>query len=84
VSAGGQFPGEGDTFDHCQIIYEYASGVRGFLGLRCQDGCHKENADYIIGADGVCTRWKRSGTSHHRGESVDLQRKTRAHAPEGA
>ncbi|MGE0759463.1 MAG: Gfo/Idh/MocA family protein [Pirellulaceae bacterium] len=59
VGVGGrQFPGEGNTFDHCQITYEYASGVRGFLGLRCQDGCHNENADYIIGADGVCTLGK--------------------------
>ncbi|MBI5801644.1 MAG: Gfo/Idh/MocA family oxidoreductase [Verrucomicrobia bacterium] len=56
VGVGGrQTPGEGNTFDHCEITYEYASGVRGFLGLRCQDGCHNENADYIIGSDGVCT-----------------------------
>lgn len=56
VGVGGrQFPGEGNTFDHCQIVYEYADGVRGFLGLRCQDGCHNENADYITGSEGVCT-----------------------------
>jgi len=56
VGVGGrQFPGEGNTFDHCQIIYEYPDGVRGFLGLRCQDGCHRENADYIIGSNGICT-----------------------------
>jgi predicted dehydrogenase len=56
VGVGGrQFPGEGNTFDHCQVVYEYADGVRGFLGLRCQDGCFQENADYIIGSEGVCT-----------------------------
>ncbi|MBM3858840.1 MAG: Gfo/Idh/MocA family oxidoreductase [Verrucomicrobia bacterium] len=56
VGVGGrQFPGEGDTFDHAQINYEYADGIRGFLGVRSQDGCHRENADYIIGATGVCT-----------------------------
>ncbi|NUM55688.1 MAG: Gfo/Idh/MocA family oxidoreductase [Candidatus Hydrogenedentes bacterium] len=56
VGVGGrQFPGEGNTFDHCQITYEYSDGVRGFLGVRAQDGCHNENADYIIGSDGVCT-----------------------------
>ncbi len=56
VGVGGrQFSGEGNTFDHAQIVYEYADGVRGFLGVRCQDGCHRENADYIIGATGVCT-----------------------------
>jgi len=59
VGVGGrQFPGEGNTFDHSQIIYEYADGVRGFLGVRCQDGCHNENADYIIGSEGVCTLGK--------------------------
>ncbi|MCA9266185.1 MAG: Gfo/Idh/MocA family oxidoreductase [Planctomycetales bacterium] len=56
VGVGGrQFPGEGNTFDHCQVAYEYADGKRAFLGVRCQNGCHNENADYIIGADGVCT-----------------------------
>lgn len=52
---GRQFPGEGNTFDHCQIIYEYADGRRGFLGVRCHDGCHHENSDYIIGSTGICT-----------------------------
>ena len=56
VGVGGkQFPDEGNTFDHCQVVYEYPGGVRGFLGVRTQDGCHDENADYIIGATGVCT-----------------------------
>jgi myo-inositol 2-dehydrogenase/D-chiro-inositol 1-dehydrogenase len=56
VGVGGrQFPGEGNTFDHCQVAYEYADGKRTFLGVRCQNGCHEENCDYIIGADGVCT-----------------------------
>lgn len=56
VGVGGrEYPGEGNTFDHCQVAYEYADGKRAFLGVRCQNGCHEENADYIIGADGVCT-----------------------------
>lgn len=56
VGVGGrEFPGEGNTFDHCLVAYEYADGKRAFLGVRCQNGCHEENADYIIGADGVCT-----------------------------
>lgn len=56
VGVGGkQFPDEGNTFDHCQVVYEYASGVRGFLGVRTQNGCHNENADYIIGSEGICT-----------------------------
>ncbi len=52
---GRHVPGEGNTFDHCEVIYEYASGVRGFLGVRTQDGCHNENNDYIIGSQGICT-----------------------------
>ena len=56
VGVGGkQFPDFGNTFDHCEVIYEYANGVRGFLGVRTQDGCHNENADYIIGSEGICT-----------------------------
>jgi predicted dehydrogenase len=56
VGVGGKhFAGEGNTFDHCQIVYEYANGVRGFLGVRSQDNCFRENADYIIGSKGVCT-----------------------------
>jgi predicted dehydrogenase len=52
---GKQFPDDGNTFDHCVVIYEYANGVRGFLGVRTQDGCHNDNSDYIIGSTGVCT-----------------------------
>jgi predicted dehydrogenase len=56
VGVGGkQFPGEGNTFDHCQVIYEYANGVRGFLGVRTQDHTYAENADYILGSKGLCT-----------------------------
>src|SRR5262249_40089502 len=41
VGVGGrQCPGEGNTFDHCVVIYEYASGARGFLGVRTQDNCY--------------------------------------------
>ena len=48
-------PTDGNTFDNCFVAYEYASGIRGFLGCRSQDGCHNENADYIIGSKGICT-----------------------------
>jgi predicted dehydrogenase len=49
------YPTEGNTFDNGFVAYEYASGIRGFLGCRSQPGCHNENADYIIGTKGVCT-----------------------------
>jgi predicted dehydrogenase len=48
-------PSDGNTFDNCFVAYEYASGVRGFLGCRSQSGCYSENADYIIGSKGTCT-----------------------------
>ena len=52
-------PTDGNTFDNGFVAYEYASGIRGFLGCRSQPGCHNENADYIIGAKGICTIGRR-------------------------
>ena len=49
------FPSEGNTFDNCFVAYEYAGGLRGFLGCRSQSGCFNQNADFIIGAEGTCT-----------------------------
>jgi predicted dehydrogenase len=51
---------EGNTFDNCFVVYEYASGLRGFLGCRSQPRCHNENADYIIGTRGICTIGRRA------------------------
>jgi predicted dehydrogenase len=48
-------PNEGNTFDNAFVAYEYANGLRGFLGSRSQPGCYNENADYIIGTKGECT-----------------------------
>jgi predicted dehydrogenase len=48
-------PNEGNTFDNCFVAYEYANGVRGFLGTRSQPSCYNENVDYVIGAKGECT-----------------------------
>jgi len=49
------YPGDGNTFDNCFVAYEYANGIRGFLACRSQPGCYTENADYIVGAKGICT-----------------------------
>jgi myo-inositol 2-dehydrogenase/D-chiro-inositol 1-dehydrogenase len=49
------FPSEGNTFDNGFVAYEYAGGVRGFLGCRSHAGCYTENADYILGTKGTCT-----------------------------
>ncbi len=56
VAVGGrQVPGDGNIFDHAMVAYEYANGVRGFLGCRVLDGCHSETADYVTGCDGALT-----------------------------
>jgi myo-inositol 2-dehydrogenase / D-chiro-inositol 1-dehydrogenase len=57
VALGGRGnPVEGcNTFDNAFVVYEYANGIRGFLGCRSQSGCHTENADYITGTKGICT-----------------------------
>lgn len=44
-----------NTFDNAFVAYEYAGGVRGFLGCRSVPGCYNENADYVVGATGTCT-----------------------------
>ncbi len=49
------FPSEGNTFDNAFVAYEYADGLRGFLGCRTHSGCYSENADYVIGTSGTCT-----------------------------
>jgi len=56
VAIGSQlFPTGGNTFDAGFVAYEYASGIRGFLGCRSQAGCYTENADYVIGTKGILT-----------------------------
>lgn len=52
VAVGGrQIPNnEGNIYDHFEVNYEYADGVRGFLGCRQQTGCYNQNADYILGS----------------------------------
>ncbi len=58
VAVGGRvFPVEKahNTFDNAFVVYEYAGGVRGFLGCRTQPGCYNSNADYITGAKGIGT-----------------------------
>jgi predicted dehydrogenase len=56
VAVGGRVqPPSGNTFDHGFLVYEYASGIRGFLGCRSLTGCYSENADYLVGSKGICT-----------------------------
>src|SRR5262249_21075839 len=51
VRTGPEF---GHIFDHHQVVYEYASGVKCFAMCRQQDGCAKDVSDNIWGTKGVC------------------------------
>jgi predicted dehydrogenase len=46
-------PEFGSIYDHFSVVYEYASGARGFHFCRQQAGCFNDNSDYFIGSDGV-------------------------------
>lgn len=46
-------PEYGHIYDHFSIAYEYPDNARGFIACRQQSGCYNENADHIIGTDGV-------------------------------
>jgi len=43
---------EGNIYDHIEVNYEYANGVRGFVVHRQIPNCHGENRDYLIGSKG--------------------------------
>jgi predicted dehydrogenase len=55
VAVGGrQTPNhEGNIYDHMFIVYEYPNDVRAFMGQRQISNCVNENADYVMGAEGV-------------------------------
>ena len=57
VAVGGrQIPAhDGNIFDHFEVNYLYPDGVRAFMGCRQITGCHRENADYILGTKGRLT-----------------------------
>jgi len=43
---------EGNIYDHIEVNYEWANGVRGFLAQRQIPGCYSETKDYIMGSTG--------------------------------
>jgi myo-inositol 2-dehydrogenase / D-chiro-inositol 1-dehydrogenase len=54
VAVGSQvFPNWGNTYDNAFVVYEYANGIRGFLGCRSQSGCYNDNGDEVIGTKGI-------------------------------
>lgn len=56
VGVGGRtIPAEdGNIYDHFEINYLYPNGTRAFMANRQSEGCYNENADYLLGTDGVC------------------------------
>ncbi len=95
VAVGGRvFPADGNTYDNGFVVYEYANGIRGFLGCRTHDGCYTSNLDYIIGTKGTCAvghnpvidgevRWRYKGfqKSKHQIEHDELFASIRAGKP---
>jgi len=88
------FPTDGNTYDNGFVVYEYANGIRGFLGCRTQDGCYSSIVDYIIGTKGTCTigytpvidgevRWRYKGPhkNMHQIEHDELFASIRAGKP---
>lgn len=57
VAVGGrQIPAQGgNIYDHFEANYLYPGDVRAFLANRQMVGLYNENADYIMGTDGVVT-----------------------------
>ncbi len=50
---GRQVPNhEGNIYDHIQVSYEYANGVRATMAQRQTVGCFNQNADFLIGTKG--------------------------------
>jgi predicted dehydrogenase len=53
---GRQIPAHGgNIFDHIEVNYEWASGLRGFIAQRQISGCHSENSLYVLGSKGTAT-----------------------------
>jgi len=54
VAVGGRaVPAEGgNIFDHFEVNYVWQNGLRASVACRQMEGCHNENADYIMGTKG--------------------------------
>lgn len=51
---GRQIPAHGgNIFDHIEVNYEWATGVRGFMAQRQISGCHGENNLHVLGTKGT-------------------------------
>lgn len=53
ATGGRQNPNPGgNIFDHIEVNYEWANGVRGVMAQRQMGGCFNDNSDYITGEKG--------------------------------
>src|SRR5690349_19841890 len=83
VAVGGrQTPNhEGNIFDYMFVVYEYPDDVRAFVGQRPVANTYSENADYLMGSDGVgripgwqapYTKGKQNWRYHETGAKTDM------------
>jgi predicted dehydrogenase len=47
-------PMYGNIYDHFSVVYDYASGVRGYHNCRHWAGTDNQVKDYVLGAKGTC------------------------------
>ena len=71
---------DGNIYDHIEVNYEWANGVRGFMAQRQIAGCHSETKDYITGTKGIGLLGSRRGaeftgetTWHYEGPETESQ-----------
>jgi predicted dehydrogenase len=71
---------DGNIYDHIEVNYEWADGVRGFMAQRQIPGCHSETKDYITGSKGIGLLGSRRGaefagstTWHYEGPETESQ-----------
>jgi len=72
VAVGGrQIPARGgNIYDHFEVNYEYADGVRGFLGCRQQSNCANDNTATFYGTKGMARELGFNGMPFVKGETT--------------
>ena len=95
ATGGRQNPNPGgNIFDHIEVNFEWANGVRGVMAQRQMGGCFNDNSDYITGEFGMATtqggvritgrnNWKAEGKfmDKYEQEHKELYDSIRAGAP---
>ena len=55
-NGGRQIPNhEGNIYDHIDVVFEFANGVRGVMAQRQISNCYSDNSDYLAGSEGMGT-----------------------------